>query len=168
MIPTLVTQPCTPFDIISAPPLPRSSESILGMELNPPALFPGVGAEGFCEAAAAGHAVVAAAPAPAPAPALAPAPAPADNRRLMLAAAAFLRPDLSQPLPLTSTPQQSRHSVPKQVVVWRGLGDPLWMMQHAQTGVAAPRSALYIRNRKPLYLHFFALSVVICRRSAPA
>ena len=128
------------------------------MELNPPALFPGVGAEGFCEAAAAGRAAVAAAPPPAPA---------ADNRRLMPAAAAFLRPDLSQPLPLTSTPQQSRHSVPKQVVVWRGLGDPLWMMQHAQTGVAAPRSALYIRNRKPLYLHFFALSVVICRRSAP-
>ena len=163
MIPTLVTQPCTPFDIISAPPLPRSSESILGMELNPPALFPGVGAEGFCEAAAAGHAAVAAAPPPAPAP----APA-ADNRRLMPAAAAFLRPDLSQPLPLTSTPQQSRHSVPKQVVVWRGLGDPLWMMQHAQTGVAAPRSALCMRNRNPLHLHSFNLSVVICRRSAPA
>jgi hypothetical protein len=165
MIRTLVLQPCTPFHIISALPLPRSSESILGMERDPPSLFPAVGAEGFCEAAAAGHAAVSGGGRH---DADADAAAAADNRRLMPTAAVFLRPDLSQPLPLTSTPQQSRHSVPKQVVVWRGLGDPLWMMQHAQTGVASPRSALYIQNQKPVHLHSFAVSMVIRRRGAPA
>jgi hypothetical protein len=31
--------------------------------------------------------------------------------------------------------------------VWRGLGDPLWMMQHAQTGVVFPR--LYSKPKPP-------------------
>jgi hypothetical protein len=48
-----------------------------------------------------------------------------------------MRPDLTQPLPLNVIGRSIAAEANAKVMVWRGLYDPVWMMQNADNGAAS-------------------------------
>jgi hypothetical protein len=68
-----------------------------------------------------------------------------------------MRPDLTQPLPINTIAPTIAGNANAKVMVWRGLYDPVWMMENADNGAASTST----RNSYSYLLFSSAWSAVI-------
>lgn len=68
-----------------------------------------------------------------------------------------MRPDLTQPLPINAIAPTIAGNANAKVMVWRGLYDPVWMMENADNGAASTSA----RNSYSYLLFSSAWSAVI-------